>query len=129
MTKKIFKDFVQFQVKIFLKQQRKAYAKENAKGMLIIDNFSEHIFDLQEKEDLEKELYIIIKYLKPNTTSLCQPLDLSVNYMIKCSLKTHWINWFVETSQMSSEAKYPNKQNIYMTGSQHHGNQFLLIVL
>jgi len=56
-----------------------------------------------------KENRILIKFLKPYTTHLCQPLDLSINYILKSRMKEQWIDWFKNNPGIS-----PSKQAIYI---------------
>ena len=58
--------------------------------MVIIDNFSGHKLEEKQYRELEK-VGIFIKYLRPYTTHLCQPLDLNINFILKSKIKN--IGW------------------------------------
>lgn len=107
MTKAIFKSYLQTEVKLFLLDQRKRSDLKNKKGLLLIDRFSGHKFEDDEREELEKQLNIFIRYLPAHTTSYLQPLDLNVNGILKNRMRESWIDWF------NSSEVVPNKQIIY----------------
>jgi len=110
MTSKIFKKFLQENLDMFLFKQRKRCGLENSKGLLLLDNFSAHLLEVEDKNKIEKDLNIIIKYLKPYTTPFVQPLDLSINYLLKSKMRQQWLKWF-DNENLNEKA--PKKQLIY----------------
>jgi len=113
MTRDIFKSYLKTTVKRLLIDARNDFSLKDCKSLFIIDNFSGHIMEEKERVDIEKELNIIIKYLRPYTASLVQPLDLSINYLLKHKLKQEWLEWFIKKDNPQEKAKYPSKQDIY----------------
>jgi len=77
------------------------------KALLVIDNFAGHKFEEQKLAEFEQQ-GLIIKYLRPYTTSICQPLDLNINFLLKSSLKDQWIDWIDQHPNIN-----PTKQTIY----------------
>lgn len=95
--------------KIFLLNQRIKYGVEDRKALFIVDNFSGHNLTKIEKEEIETELNVVIKHLKPYTTVFCQPLDLNINAIVKRRMKEEWLKWFITENR----TKAPCKQDIY----------------
>jgi len=66
-------------------------------------------YKIEEQKLVELEQQgLIIKYLKPCTTNICQPLDLNINFILKSHLKDKWINWIDKHPNVN-----PTKQTIY----------------
>ena len=107
MTSQLFRDYLKSEIKFYLARQRKQAHLKDKKALFIIDGFSGHKLEDKEKEVLEKDLNLIIKYLPPYTTSLLQPLDLNINGLLKRSMKDSWVCWF------NRESVAPSKQAIY----------------
>jgi len=107
-TMKIFLDYINQVIKPFVFSQR--LLKPELKGktaLLIIDNFSGHKLDDKDVQSLKND-GILIKFLRPYTTNLCQPLDLNINYILKSRMKESWIDWF-----SNNPGENPAKQVIY----------------
>jgi len=118
MTLQIFKDYLKFSCKKFLNRKRNEIGNPNQLGLIILDNFSGHVFDVEELNKLETELECKIKYLPPNCTAHLQPLDLSTNYLLKSKLRNLWIDWYVKQYSDKKEHENfncpcPSKQNVY----------------
>ena len=80
---------------------------KDKKALIIVDNFSGHKLDDKEINIL-REKGILIKFLRPYTTSLVQPLDLSINRILKSQMKEEWISWFSK-----NPGENPTKTSIY----------------
>ena len=107
MTKAIYLDYLNSVIKHFVLQKRKKEEFKDKKALVIVDNFSGHNLEPEEKKKFEK-LGIIIKHLRPYTTSYCQPLDLNVNFLVKKKMKDYWMDWF-----SNDESQTPRKQTLY----------------
>lgn len=106
-TSKIFLEYINNVIKPFVLAQRLKPELKGKTAVLIVDNFSGHHLEESVVQGLKK-FGLIIKFLRPYTTSLCQPLDLSINYLIKSHMKQDWITWFNK-----SPGSNPNKQIVY----------------
>jgi len=107
MTTKIFKDYLNGVIKPYILEKRRHSEFKDQKALIIIDNFSAH--KLEESQYLEFEkLGIFIRYLKPYTTHLCQPLDLNINFILKSKMRTEWMEWMEK-----QEGTNPSKTTIY----------------
>jgi len=107
MTLDLYQKYLTDIIKPYVLSQRKKSEFANKKALLIVDNFSGHNLS----EEAKKKFYdlgIIIKHLRPYTTSMCQPLDLCINYLIKKFMKDEWIKWFDTDPSLN-----PTKQMIY----------------
>ena len=118
MTHSIFKDYMLYSVKRFLDKKRASLSKPDQLAIVVLDNFQGHVFDDNELKELETNLIAKIMFLPPNTTSELQPLDLSINYILKNKLKNLWIDWYVQEYKKDREendpkAPTPKKQSIY----------------
>jgi len=118
MTLKIFSEYIKYVVKPYVEFQRLKPELKDKKALLIIDNFAGHKIDEEEKKKLE-DFGIILKYLRPYTTHVCQPLDLSINYLLKKSMKDKWVFWFDKNQENS---KAPTKQEIYDSFTESWGS-------
>ena len=110
MTSEIFFRYLERDVRSFLLHQRIRYKLQGRKALLVVDNFAGHNLDTKQKTQIEQDLNVIIKFLKPYTTSICQPLDLSTNSILKRKMKDEWLDWYIDPSNIS---KTPSKQFIY----------------
>ena len=75
----------------------------NQRKLIIMDNFAVHT-DNVELIEYNKDLIKVI-FLPPNTTRLLQPLDISVNNLIKANLRHFWVMNFSKDSNVSITRK------------------------
>ena len=62
------------------------------KAILLFDVFAAHQLEsLLSKLD---ENNILVVYIPPNCTNMLQPLDNSVNKLLKAEIKRHFVNWY-----------------------------------
>ena len=59
-------------------------------SLLLVDNFECHVSKTSE-EMLANELISELCPLPPNTTSVCQPLDVGVMGPFKAKMRKHWL--------------------------------------
>ena len=60
-------------------------------SLLLVDNFECHVSKKSE-EMLANELFSELCPLPPNTTSVCQPLDVGVMGPFKAKMRKHWLS-------------------------------------
>ena len=117
MAKEIFKDYLLSTIRMYLHYRRMDLTKEDQLGLVIIDNFNGHKFEDDELAEIEQRLKAKICYLPAYySTSMIQPLDLTINYIIKTKLRNLWLGWHLKstkTSDNNSKAPAPTKQNVY----------------
>jgi len=106
-TNQIFLEYIERVIKPYIMDLKVKTEFKTKKALLVIDNFAGHKFEEQKLAEFEQQ-GLIIKYLRPYTTSICQPLDLNINFLLKSSLKDQWIDWIDQHPNIN-----PTKQTIY----------------
>ena len=73
-----------------------SYLPNDKKILLICDNFGSHKTQ-KVKDFMSKEYPLIdILLLPPNTTSILQPLDISINKPFKTYIKNQYMDWLIK---------------------------------
>lgn len=86
----------------------------NPNSLLIFDNHGSHISD--NTISILKENNIEHLPLAPNTTPICQPVDVGIGCVIKAKIKRYFEEWLIDKYDNDPEfiKKHPKKKNKYI---------------
>jgi len=83
-------------------------------SFLIFDNHSSHVSDDTTKILDEKNIKFLP--LAPNTTPLCQPVDVGIGCIIKGKIKNYFQQWLIDSWENDADfiQRHPKKENKYV---------------